>query len=193
MNDPHPHEDELDVPETLPPAILDALRQLDGPTRLPPPALDEAVLSGARQHFKQTAQNRGQRRLFLFGGAGAALAAAAAIAVAFVLTTHNAAPDAAAPMASQLNEPDAPALALAGDLNADGRTDIADAMLQARAGDLPQAEIDALCYALVEVVPGRSAQLAPLPRFLNLANRPATVNPHAENRVATLFSGGAPW
>lgn len=192
MNDPHPHEDELDVPETLPPAVLDALRQLDGPARIPPPALDEAVLSGARQHFKQTARNRAQRRLFLFGGAGAMLAAAAAIAVAFVLTTQNAEPDAAAPMASQLNEPNAPAPALPGDLNADGQTDIADAMLQARAGDLPQAEIDALCYALVEVVPPRSADLHPQPRFMNVAARPA-VHPHAENRVATLFRGGAPW
>lgn len=92
-----PHEEKQF--DTLPPAIIDALRELDGPAVMPDPLRDADVISGARRHLAGVAQVERKRRnlrLFFAGGAGGALAAAAMIA--FVVLVWN---PANKPMASQ--------------------------------------------------------------------------------------------
>ena len=128
-----PHDDQQF--DTLPPAIINALRDLDGPAVMPDPLRDADVLSGARQHLAQAAgveRKRRNLRLFFAGGAGGALAAAAMIAfVVFVgnpLAKENVEQS---PLAEAL--PESPAVPLQpGDLDANGSIDILDAYALAK-------------------------------------------------------------
>lgn len=128
-----PHEDKQF--DTLPPAIIDALRELDGPAVLPDPQRDADVLSGARQHLVGSAQVQRKRRnlrLFFAGGAGGAIAAAAMIAIVVFIGNpfRNEAP--LADMAAMSPSESEAHLALAGDLDQDGRIDILDAYALAK-------------------------------------------------------------
>lgn len=128
-----PHEDEQF--DTLPPAIIDALRDLDGPSVLPDAQRDADLLSGARQHLATAGLSRKRRnlRLFFAGGAGGAIAAAAMIA--FVVFIGNPAHE---PQADQAfvatNEPAGPQQITTrqGDIDANGTIDILDAYALAK-------------------------------------------------------------
>ncbi|MGB0767286.1 MAG: dockerin type I domain-containing protein [Phycisphaeraceae bacterium] len=119
--------------DRLPPALVDALRELDGPAVMPDDQRDADVLSGARRHLAQAAaieRKRRNLRLFFAGSAGGAIAAAAMIAlVAFVnAPADNAASN--APAAAMQSPPTAPAIR--GDIDADGTLDILDAYALAK-------------------------------------------------------------
>ena len=125
------HDEQFDQ---LPPAIIDALRDLDGPAIPPDAQRDAELMTNARQHLAGIAQAQRRHRnirLFFAGSAGGALAAAAMIA--FVVFIGN-------PLATQ-DEPDLasnvspPALQNTipmGDLDASGNVDILDAYLLAK-------------------------------------------------------------
>lgn len=131
-----PHEDEQF--ETLPPAIVDALREMDGPAVLPDAERDAGVLSGARRHLAPR-PGRKQRnlRLFFAGTAGGALAAAAMVGVVVFLGDPFAKEQdpASAPLAMDeraeptygFNQP-----VLPGDINRSGAIDILDAYALAK-------------------------------------------------------------
>lgn len=128
-----PHEE--DQFDTLPPAIIDALRELDGPAVLPDPQRDADVLSGARQYLAGAApvdRKRRNLRLFFAGSAGGAIAAAAMIAfVVFVWSpVHNEAP--MADMTAMSVEENAAQPPRPGDLDQDGTIDILDAYALAK-------------------------------------------------------------
>ena len=96
-----PHEEEQF--DQLPPAIIDALREMDGQAVLPDAQRDADVLSGARQHLAGSAQvdrKRRNLRLFFAGGAGGAIAAA--VAIAFVVLFGEPSQE---PRADQNNQP----------------------------------------------------------------------------------------
>ncbi len=120
--------------DTLPPAIIDALRDLDGPAVLPDHQRDADVLSGARQYLATAGLSRKRRnlRLFFAGSTGGAIAAAAMIA--FVLFIGNPAqeksPSADLPSVAMNNEKARPARG--GDLDANGSVDILDAYALAK-------------------------------------------------------------
>lgn len=111
----------------LPPALVDALRELDGPAVLPDAQRDADVLSGARQHLaEQNKPRRSRLRLFITGTAGGAVAAAAMVGIVVLLGEPN-----------QDAEPQAPAFvsiapALPGDINVSGSVDILDAYALAK-------------------------------------------------------------
>ncbi|MBX2850579.1 MAG: hypothetical protein KTR15_02390 [Phycisphaeraceae bacterium] len=137
-----PHEDEQF--DTLPPAIIDALRDIDGPAVLPDAQRDADVLSGARQHLAQAApvdRKRRNLRLFFAGGAGGAIAAAAM--VAFVVFVGNPFAKQADPNLAAVtpNSPQ-PTLAQPGDLDANGSIDILDAYALAKQIDRGQASTE---------------------------------------------------
>jgi len=128
-----PQEDEQF--DSLPPAIVDALRDLDGPAVMPDPRRDADVLSGARQHLAETAglsRKRRNLRLFFAGGAGGAIAAAAMIALIVFIASPVNGPQSEQDFAA--NTPDSPQSAAArpGDLNDDGTIDILDAYVLAK-------------------------------------------------------------
>ncbi|MEM6257013.1 MAG: dockerin type I domain-containing protein [Planctomycetota bacterium] len=169
-----PHEDEqLD---RLPPAIIEALRDLDGPAVLPDAQRDADVLSGARQHLAGIAQVERKRRdlrLFFAGGAGGAVAAAAMVALVAWLGNPFASsePHADQPMLAMSEEPASPqpTTLQPGDLDASGNVDILDAYLLARQveqggdtdaydfnsdGRIDQHDIDLLASRAVALSPG---------------------------------------
>ena len=118
----HDSDDEALFPGKL----ADALGHAYRPTAGVPSEVDDAVLWAARQHFAR--QHR--RQLVLrWGSAGAV---AAALIVAVTLALH--------PPTTQPQSP----VALRGDLNGDGRVDIVDAYLLAKALDarkpVPEAD-----------------------------------------------------
>lgn len=119
--------------DTLPPAIVDALRDLDGPAVLPDSQRDADVLTGVRQHLADAAavdRKRRNLRLFFAGGAGGAIAAAAMITVVVFIGSPAQEPQVYAPgltMQEEINRPE-----LGGDLDADGSIDILDAYLLAK-------------------------------------------------------------
>lgn len=119
--------------DSLPPAIIDALRDLDGPSVLPDAQRDADVLSGARQHLAGVAQVQRKRRnlrLFFAGGAGSAVAAAAMITiVVFVGNPGNTPPAEAPSIATHDKQGQSKA---GGDLDANGSVDILDAYLLAK-------------------------------------------------------------
>lgn len=128
-----PHEE--DQFDTLPPAIIDALRELDGPAVLPDPQRDADVLSGARQHLTGVAQVERKRRnlrLFFASGAGGAIAAAAMVAVVVFIgnPASNEAP--LADMAAMTAQEPSTQPALPGDFDQDGSVDILDAYALAK-------------------------------------------------------------
>lgn len=127
--------------DTLPPAIIDALRELDGPAVLPDAQRDAAVLSGARQHLVKPNRKRRNLRLFIGGSAGGALAAAAMLAITFYLGDPTGQEEADMDMALQDAIPtitldqdntSPPTTANASDLDDNGRIDILDAYALAR-------------------------------------------------------------
>lgn len=128
-----PHEDiQFD---SLPPAIIDALRDLDGPAILPDAARDADVLSGARQHLADTAavnRKRKNIRLFFAGTAGSAIAAAAMIALVVFIGNPASEPQTDQPFAAAPNRPQ-PTAAQPGDLDHNGTIDILDAYALAKA------------------------------------------------------------
>lgn len=114
--------------DSLPPAIIDALRDLDGPAVMPDAQRDADVLSGARQHLAASAQvdrKRRNLRLFFAGGAGGAIAAAAMIAIVVFIGSPASEPQAEAPSIAVHDEAGRPAAG--GDLDANGHVDILDA------------------------------------------------------------------
>lgn len=174
MNDrPHEHDapentgtpgiPETPGPDTLPPALTDALRALDGPAVMPSAEHDDALLAGARAHLAQVAadtpgaprQTGGSRQVLAYLGAGGAVAAAAAVAIVFWINGSNPATPTAATLAennpadSRRPTDDGPndsdpqtdpgttarpgQLAGAGDLDGSGTVDILDAFALARA------------------------------------------------------------
>jgi hypothetical protein len=127
-----PHEDEQF--DTLPPAIIDALRDLDGPAVLPDMQRDADVISGARQHLAQAApvdRKRRNLRLFFAGGAGGAIAAAAMIA--FVVFVGNPFAKQTDPnMAAVTPNSPKPTRTQPGDVDLSGSIDILDAYALAK-------------------------------------------------------------
>lgn len=67
--------------DTLPPALIDALREMDGPAVLPDAQRDADVLSGARRHLAGTRRRQRSLRLFFSSAAAGAVAAAAVVGV----------------------------------------------------------------------------------------------------------------
>lgn len=129
-----PHENEQY--DSLPPALIDALRELDGPAVLPDAQRDADVLSGARQHLSgatQVDRKRRNLRLFFAGGTGGTIAAA--VAIVFVLFVGNPAQEQQADenfVSTMPNSPQ-PTAARPGDLDDDGSIDILDAYALAKA------------------------------------------------------------
>ena len=120
--------------DTLPPAIIDALRDLDGPAVLPDLARDADVLSGARQHLAQAApvdRKRRNLRLFFAGGAGGAIAAAAMVALIVFVGNPFANQTDPNLAASNPDHPKPTAVAL-GDIDLNGSIDILDAYALAK-------------------------------------------------------------
>ena len=125
--------------DTLPPAIIDALRELDGQAVLPDEQHDADVLSGARQHLSGVAQVERKRRnlrLFFAGGAGGAVAAAAMIGLVVWLGNPfgQSEPIAEMPAMAMDEQGDLTSVpaTLAGDLDASGSVDILDAYAMAK-------------------------------------------------------------
>jgi len=125
--------------DSLPPAIIDALRDLDGPAVLPDDKRDADVLSGARQHLAGAAQIERKRRnlrLFFAGGAGGAIAAAAMVGLVVWLGNPfgDNEPHAEMPAMAMNEEADMTTIPAAptGDLNASGVVDILDAYTLAK-------------------------------------------------------------
>lgn len=135
-----PHEDKQF--DTLPPAIIDALRDLDGPAVLPDAQRDADVLSGARQHLAGAAEVERKRRnlrLFFAGSAGGAIAAAAMIAFVVFVGHPLSTPQADREFAQSAPASPQPADALPGDVDLSGRIDILDAYALAKQIDRGQA------------------------------------------------------
>lgn len=127
-----PHEDEQF--DQLPPAIVDALREFDGPAVLPDHQRDADVLSGARQHLATTApveQKRRNLRLFFAGGVGSAVAAAAMIALVVFIVDPAGEQEVMQEMDAIATNPQTTA-ALPGDLDLSGSVDILDAYALAK-------------------------------------------------------------
>ena len=118
------HESDDDA--LVPAKLAEALSRAYSPAAGVPPEVDEAVLWAARQHF--TRQHR--RRLMVRWGGVSAVAAALIVAVGLAIHPPGAGPQ--------------PTVALRGDLNHDGRVDIVDAFLLAKALDahMPMPEAD---------------------------------------------------
>lgn len=121
--------------DSLPPAIIDALRELDAPAVMPDATRDADVLSGARQHLARPTRTRKQRnlRLFFAGAGGGAIAAAAAIAIVVYLgdpmqDTEEA--EFAAALEDSIPATSPPEIT--GDINHSGSVDILDAYALAR-------------------------------------------------------------
>jgi hypothetical protein len=177
MPDPT-HEPEYD---TLPPAIVDALREIDGPAVMPDAQRDADVFSGARRHLAGANRKRRNIRLFIGGSVGGGLAAAAMLGIAFVLgdPTGQNEPQADYAMqpATQMDEDESAGAAapsadafVSGDLNANGELDILDAYLLARRldsgrtpspasdanadGQINQADVDWIAARAVALNPG---------------------------------------
>ena len=128
-----PHEDEQF--DHLPTAIIDALRELDGPAVLPDPQRDADVLSGARQHLVSATQvdrKRRNLRLFFAGGAGGAIAAAAMVGLIVWLGNPFGQNEPIADMAAMSPTESEAQPVLAGDLDANGSIDILDAYALAK-------------------------------------------------------------
>jgi len=128
--------------DALPPAIIDALRDLDGPAMLPDSQRDADLLSGARQHLATSALSRKRRnlRLFFAGSAGGAIAAAAMIALVVFIGNPANQPQADQKFAAATSptRPQPPATQ-PGDLDANGSIDILDAYALAKQLERGQA------------------------------------------------------
>lgn len=121
--------------DALPPAIVDALRDLDGPAVLPDAQRDADVLSGARQHLAQAApvdRKRRNLRLFFAGSAGGAIAAAVMIAVIVFVSSPTNEPQAHEEFAVSVPNSPQPMAARSGDLDQNGTLDILDAYALAK-------------------------------------------------------------
>ncbi|MEM1355406.1 MAG: hypothetical protein AAGH88_11035 [Planctomycetota bacterium] len=130
MTDITPEIEDLYIPDELPPAIREALHELDGPTPMPDPARREAVLAEASEHFAAIRRNRSRRLFFAMGGAGSALAAAAAIAIVVYIGGPTA-PDTTDPILADTPTYQ-PTYGVAKDHNGDGVFDIGDGFALAR-------------------------------------------------------------
>lgn len=122
--------------DTLPPALVDALREMDGPAVLPDAERDADVLSGARRHLAQhtagPSRKRRNWRLFIGGAAGGAVAAAAMVGIVVLLGDPAAEPGAQSDLAASAPTSPHKTAAQPGDLNASGNLDILDAYTLAR-------------------------------------------------------------
>jgi len=132
--------------DSLPPAIIDALRELDGPAVLPDATRDADVLSGARRHLAKATRSRTQRnlRLFFAGTAGGAIAAAAVIGIVMLVGDPLGESGASSEMdmAMQQSVPAQSPPELLGDLNHSGGVDILDAYALARQIEQGRATAD---------------------------------------------------
>lgn len=174
------HEPEYD---SLPPAIVDALRELDGPAVMPDARRDADVFSGARQHLAGLNRKRRNLRLFIGGSVGGGLAAAAMLLFTVMLGDPTGNNERQADLAMQNNPPMSDRIAagetlppeptahIQGDINANGTVDILDAYALARRlngptssnstdhdvngdGDINQADIDWIASRAVALNPG---------------------------------------
>ncbi|MFN3165685.1 MAG: dockerin type I domain-containing protein [Phycisphaeraceae bacterium] len=125
-----PHDDEQF--DRLPPAIVDALRELDGPAVMPDAGRDADVLSGARRHLAQAGRKRRNLRLFFAGSAGGALAAAAMIGIIVFLGNPFGETERDLEVAYSESVPATTFHGEAGDVDQNGRVDILDAYALAR-------------------------------------------------------------
>ena len=118
--------------DTLPPEIVGALRQIDGPSILPDAGRDADVLSGARRHLVMVGPSRKRRRMRLFvgGAAGGALAAAAMVGIVVMLGEPTGKSDPAE--YATATQPQTTVDIEPGDYNANGTLDILDAYLLAK-------------------------------------------------------------
>lgn len=130
--------------DTLPPALVEALREMDGPAVLPDAERDADVLSGARRHLAQHAggpsRKRRNWRLFIGGAAGGAVAAAAMVGIVVLLGDPAAEPPTQRDVAQVTPNSPQPTAARPGDLNLSGNLDILDAYTLAKQierGDAP--------------------------------------------------------
>ncbi len=135
--------------DSLPPAILDALRELDGPAVLPDTEQDARLISGARWHLASTRNRRHSNyKLFLVGTTGGAVAAAAVLGIAFLLSSPESKQADQAGLAMNERDPSAAQQApqsphasqrTHADLDHNGSVDILDAYALARQIDKGQA------------------------------------------------------
>src|SRR4051812_27087290 len=131
----YPDPDQPDAPK-----LADALRAAYTHRAAIPPSIDASILTAAGKSFDA----RRRRRMTLRWGIGLAASLAAAIALAVILHRPATSPTAPAQLAKS---------ALKGDLNADGRIDMTDALLLARhvaARDNPSPTWDANADGVVD-------------------------------------------
>jgi hypothetical protein len=117
--------------------LADALRAAYTHRAAVPPSIDSSILSAARQSFDA----RRRRRMMIRWGTGLAASLAAALALAIILHPP------ATPTTTLAKA------AIVGDLNADGRVDMADALLLAKhvaAHDHPDPTWDANADSVVD-------------------------------------------
>ena len=146
QDSPQHDSDHVELPDTLPQAVLDALRACDGPVPLAGEDYDQAILAGAREHLSAVRQRRRSRWVLTWAlTGGGSVAAAAAVAVAFWIgMDHNGSSPMGDPMAASENAvplgTPPPRPATPGDLDHSGAIDILDAFALARqleSGDAP--------------------------------------------------------
>jgi hypothetical protein len=158
--------------DQLPPAIVEALRELDGPAVMPDPEDDAELLSGARRHLAQAItieRNRRRLRLFFAGGTGGAIAAAAMVAFVVFLGNPGGVEEVEQYAASTPPDRVESSAEITGDLDFDGRLDILDAYVLAsqieqglsssasdfnRDGRVDQADIDWIALRAVALSAG---------------------------------------
>lgn len=185
MNDLNPQVDELDVPDALPPALLEALRAFDGPTPMPDASRREQVLAQAREHFADVRQGHRRRLIFRFAAAGTALASAAAIAIVLFIGGP------ADPVSTPGPLADNTAPAVTGDANRDGTVDAGDLLKLGQAlarGETPagadlnddgvfnQRDVDAVAAIAVDLNLERGVELSAAPPIKRGFFAIATVN-----------------
>ncbi|MFK7789315.1 MAG: dockerin type I domain-containing protein [Phycisphaeraceae bacterium] len=122
--------------DALPDAIIDALRDLDGPAVLPDANRDADLLSGARQHLATSGLSRKRRnlRLFFAGSTGGAIAAAAMIAFVVFIGNPVSEPQADQEFAAATSPNSSQQTAeRKGDIDQNGTIDILDAYALAKA------------------------------------------------------------
>lgn len=156
--------------DTLPPAIIDALRELDGPAVMPDVRHDADVFSGARQHLAQIHRKNRNLRLFFAGSIGGALAAAAMVGIVVYLgNPPGNAEQERADLAMKESVPTFTQTAEPGDIDHSGSVDILDAYALARQieqgqaskqldlnrdGSIDQRDIDLIVGQAISLNPG---------------------------------------